>query len=249
MQRLLLLGKETSRLGQVEQRELKSASLCLSVGSDPESPALAYKGHKDFPNEDAALALYDGHRWIFAVADGHLGHEVSHRLISALADSESIPARLGQLSLWLGQEGLLVDEAGGSTLLVVCFDEASGAGFGLSFGDCTMATFDSERITIRNRLNATYLRSGEPLPIELGQPFQFNLPRREMLLLFTDGVNECCYRDPQRSVQLAHLEKLRQNCDGSATRLARSVMDLALAGADGQPGGQDNIAVVAYLRP
>lgn len=247
MERLILLGQDVPVLGQIVERSLARVSICLSAGADPESPSFAYKGSKDFPNEDGAVVLKDGPRWLLAVADGHMGHYVSHRLLEALHEScASVPARLGQLSLWLSSEEWLQDEMGGSTLLVACHDESTGGVFGLSFGDCTLATVGPQGVAVRNKLSDTYVRADGPIPIEMGQAFQFTLAADELLLLFSDGVNECCYRDPHRSVQLRHIEELASGAGGDPSRLARALTELALTGVDGHPGGQDNVAVVAY---
>jgi hypothetical protein len=249
MERLLLLGQDAPVLGQIVQRSLGPVSVCLSAGADPQSPSFAYKGHKDFPNEDGAVVLKDGPRWLLAVADGHMGHEVSHQLLESLhASCAQVPARLGQLSLWLSSQDWLQNQFGGSTLLVACLEEATGGVFGLSFGDCTLATVSARGSELRNKLNETYLRAGGPIPVEMGQAFQFTLAADELLLLFSDGVSECCYRDPHRSIQQRHIENLAAEAGGDPIRWARALTELALAGVDGHPGGQDNVAVVAYAR-
>ena len=78
-------------------------------------------------------------------------------------------------------------------------------------------------------------------------PFQFQLePEEEILLLYTDGVNECCYRDPHRSVQLQHLEALYEAHAPDPAALVEALMQLALAGVDGHAGGQDNIVIIGF---
>lgn len=248
----MLLGQDVPLLGQIVQRDLGSASLCLSAGGDSDSPSFAFKGNKENnPNEDAALILRDGQRWLFSVADGHFGHAVSHHLIETIANHcQAIPTRLGQLSLFLSSEQLIAEAPGGSTLLVACLDEATGSTFGLSFGDCSLLTIGQNGVTVRNKLSDAFVYcDGQPLPLELAQSFQFTLGPQEILMLYTDGVNECCYRDPQRSVQMSHIEALGREAGGSCSRLARAVAELALTGVNGHPGGQDNIAILAYRLP
>ena len=64
-------------------------------------------------------------------------------------------------------------------------------------------------------------------------------------MVASDGVLECCYRDPARSVQLSHLAQLWR--ESPREEFVSNVIGLALKGVDGHPGGQDNIAVLAYL--
>jgi hypothetical protein len=246
MQRLAMIGRDYPDLGSVSLQSLDKSIGCISAGSDTNSPSFAYKGHKDCPNEDGLVILKDGDNWLLAVTDGHLGHESSHALLDGLARLAKIPARLGPLSLALSAGDWLEDSAGGTTLLVACCNGASGNVFGLSFGDSSLITLGPGGAKVKNQLNETYLRGGEPISVEDGSPFQFQLKAGETLLLYTDGVNECCYRDPFRSVKLGHLEELYLQHREKPADFTRALMDLALAGVDGNPGGQDNIVIIAY---
>lgn len=247
MKKLTLYGRDYPVLGAVAQQTLNGAHALLSVGSDADSPARSFKGDQNNPNEDALLIVQDGPNWLFAIADGHFGHHLSHMLIDYLAQTRaSLPSRLGQLALWL--TGLEIPESlpGGSTLLVACAQESTGEVFGFSFGDCSLVSVDAEEISARNRLNDVYIRADSPLDLEQASHFQFRLKPGQTLLLFSDGINECCYRAPQRSVQLSHLHQLYRQNETDLGQVAAEIVQLALAGVDGQPGGQDNIALIAW---
>jgi hypothetical protein len=74
----------------------------------------------------------------------------------------------------------------------------------------------------------------------------FDLPPGPgLLLLCTDGVFECCYRQPQRSIQNAHLLALAARVGLDPKIYADALLELALQGVDGNPGGEDNIAIIA----
>ena len=246
MQQLSLLGRDYTALGDLAQRGLEGASACLSAGSDPDSPSFAYKGDKAFPNEDGLLILKEGSRWLFAVADGHLGHGCSHSLLESLSQPrQGLPTRPGQLALWLSNIEWPDDALGGTTLVAACLEETTGEVFGFSFGDSSIVTLGPAAPRVHNRLNDVYLRAEQQIPMEFAVPFRFQMTAGEALLIYTDGVNECCYRDPFRSVQLNHLHELHIQNPGAAA-LARAVTELALRGVDDSPGGQDNVALIAW---
>lgn len=236
-------------MGEVEERHLRTAIACLSAGSDADSPSMQHKGSKACVNEDALAVVAADSRWLFALADGHHGHELSHQLVQGLSEIQSIPNRLGQLSLWLAGQNLETSEAGGSALLIAVLDENSGAVFGFSFGDCSIVTVGAEGVRWRNAPNQVYLRAGQPIPIELAGTFDFTLKKDEVLLLFSDGINECCYRNAHLSIQAGHIKQLHLELAGDVRAFGKSLVNLALTGVDGNPGGQDNVSVVAYARP
>ena len=241
-----MIGRDYPELGSIFLDSLGRAHGCISAGRDPDSPSFAYKGSKESPNEDGLVILKEGDLWFLAVADGHLGHHSSHALLDGLAELPQIPSRLGPLSLALSAGEWVDDTDGGTTLLVACCDQKSGSVFGISFGDSSLVTLGPAGARVRNQLNDTYIRGGGPIEVEAGRPFQFQLAPGELLLLYTDGVNECCYRDPFRSVKLQHLEQLHEKFPGDSAQLTRGLMELALQGVDGNPGGQDNIVIVAW---
>lgn len=242
----MMLGQQHAVLGEISQGKLGPLAACISVGSDAQSPSLAFKGDKAHPNEDGLLALRDGPRWLLAVADGHLGHQASHFLLEDLAARcKVIPSRLGQLSVLLSGLEWPSQIGGGTTLLLACLDETTRRVAGFSFGDSSLLAVSSRGVRLGNRHDDNFIRPPLGIAVENGSPFELQLDPSEMLLLFTDGINECCYRDPARSIQFQHIEKLWGEAPGNV-ELAQKLTKLALEGVDGYPGGQDNVAVLAY---
>ena len=245
-----MIGRDYPDLGVFSLQALDGVQGCISAGSDSNSPSFAYKGDKGLcPNEDGLVILKEGELWLLAVADGHLGHESSHALLDGLSKLSKVPPRLGPLSLALSSGDWIDETAGGSTLLVACCDESTGSVFGLSFGDSSLVTLGANGAQVRNQPNDSYLRGGGPIEVELGLPFQFQLSPGETMLLYTDGVNECCYRDPFRSIKLQHLDQVHEENREDPAGLTQALMKLALDGVDGNPGGQDNIVIVAFPFP
>ncbi len=246
MQSLLLLGTDCKTLGDVKTGRLGPVTVALSPGSQGDSPALVHKGRSDEPNEDALLVLHEPGRWLFAVADGHHGIEASHAILEDLCEHcRSVPTKLGQIALLLMQLPAWEEGgASGSTLVIASLEEASGKVCGFSFGDSSLATVRGGQLRVWNQHNAEFLRLEGPPPMDQAQPFEFVLQPEEMLLLFTDGVNECCYRDPHRSLQPEHFQRGLAAPEGPAEGLCRQ----ALAGAEPHPGGQDNIAIICFSR-
>ena len=244
-----MIGRDYPDLGSIHQQQLGRVQACISAGSDPNSPSFAFKGDKVCPNEDGLVVLKDGERWLLAVADGHLGHHSSHALLDGLSRLPTIPSRLGQLSLALSTGEWIDDTAGGTTLLVMCIDINTGVGFGLSFGDSSLVILGSSGARVINDLNQSVLSGGGPIDVENGRSFQLKLAASELLVLYTDGVNECCYRDPFRSIRLQHLDQLYTQHHTDQAELTRSLTELALSGVDGHPGGQDNVVVLSLSLP
>lgn len=246
MHKLPVIGSFYTEYNRLEILRVGHLVSAISVGKDPNSPSMV---HKHEPNEDSALICEDGSWALLAVADGHYGG-AAHRLINSLADGcQSVPQRVSGLSmlLWNGFPASPQDRSG-TTLLVACLDTSTGSGFGFSFGDCMLLTVGATRATLRNAINDCYLHGGTPPPLDATQPFTFQLEPGEGLLMFSDGVNECCYREPHKSVQLSHIQQLFCAAEGDTEKWVRSVTQLALDGVDGEPGGQDNITVLGWIR-
>jgi hypothetical protein len=80
---------------------------------------------------------------------------------------------------------------------------------------------------------------------ELADTFSFTASPGDLLLAYTDGIDECHYRRPETSVTPQIMAELRRETGGEPEAYVRRLVELALSGVDGHPGGQDNLAVVA----
>lgn len=223
-------------------------ALALSVGAEADSPAQRFKADPAHPNEDALVALDDGERCLLAVADSHFGHHASHVIIAGLARLAVIPPEPIALAAALdGIDAALVDDDhSASTLCVAVFHRASQRGFGLSIGDSTFAVVGPERLPVaRNRHSRAYVHPGRDRRISRrAEAFRFTAAPGDLLLAFTDGIDECHYRRPETSLRPEHLQAIFAEAGPDPARYARRLVQRALAGVDGNPGGQDNIALV-----
>lgn len=246
MERVVLSGIEHPEYDVVASRTVSGIVACLCAGRDVQSSSLVHKRH---PNEDSILICAHDGRALLALADGHHG-DGGDRLIRFLAERcQAIPPRLSGISLLLLEPfSAGSEELSGTTLLVACLDTNTGEVFGFSFGDSTILSVGPDGCKVHNQLNDVYLYGERPIPLENARPFSFKLAQGEGMMLFTDGVNECCYRDPSRSVKLHHVESAFASAGGDANVWAQAVTQLALDGVDGHPGGEDNVAVLAYIR-
>jgi serine/threonine protein phosphatase PrpC len=206
----------------------------------------------DSPNEDALLVIDEGSRTLLAVADAHYGARASHvileRLAAAARPLPSDPLALLGLLPSLADPAESIGDASETTLLVACLDRDSASGFGFSMGDSTLVVLGLHEPPRRvNRKDATYVAACVPdsLDPRRAREFSFDVRPGELVLAYTDGLNECHYRRPETSVQLHHMESLLIRTGGEPAVLVQALAELALAGIDGNPGGQDNLALVA----
>ncbi|MFN3202943.1 MAG: SpoIIE family protein phosphatase [Bradymonadia bacterium] len=244
------LGRDHGRYKALHQGAIGDRAACaISVGSDPFSPSVQFKRDPDVPNEDALLGYDDGTRIVMAVSDAHFGPFASHALI------ERLPAALEGVT---EAEGLMQavaathredddpQEESEATLLVVIFDRATGRGFGVSFGDSSAVAVGPEGGRRLNGKLNTFISPAWPgtLGAHNAETFEFECTGGELLMVFTDGIDECHYRQPETSVSLDDIVDLyRQN--GTQPRIyTRRLAMRALNGVGDHPGGQDNIALV-----
>ena len=86
-------------------------------------------------------------------------------------------------------------------------------------------------------------------PGTLGDPsvrrFTFRVRAGGLLVAFTDGVDECHYANPQTSIRASHHAALFAEVGPNPRSYVRRLAGLALSGVDGNPGGEDNLAIVA----
>lgn len=247
LSQVLLSGQEHVHLGAVAWEGLDGVHVGLSAGQSPAAEAAA---QKLYANEEAVALLGDGQRVLVALCDGHqgsAGHVLAREILSR-AQGE-LPNSLSQLSRLLLEPFAGCEPGSGTTLLLVCIELASGRVFGLSFGDSSALVLTSRGCTVLNRHSDNYLHPHQPTRFELASTFSYLLGPGEGLLLYSDGLNECCYGQPSRSLQLRHLWECFWNADQQAQGWASAVAAQALAGVDGHPGGQDNLSLVAWVRP
>ena len=79
----------------------------------------------------------------------------------------------------------------------------------------------------------------------MADAFRFEATRGDLLLAYTDGIDECHYREPETSVTPQIMAQLWRETGSQPEAYVRRLVELALAGVGDHPGGQDNLAVVA----
>ena len=242
--KLMLLGVNYSNYGEVCLKSLGEAVACISTGADRESPSLGFKGDPNHPNEDALLVRRKGSRYLMAVADSHFGNQASHVLMQRLAGAPFPVSEVELLQTVMEiQEPELVHGAG-STLVVTLVDRDKGAGVGFSAGDSSLITIGSEGLTHHVPHNHRFYYFQQPLSEDEWCRFEYRLSPGNVVLLFTDGVNECHYRNPETSIQDSHIWELWERADGDVEGFVGLLAQLALDGVVGHPGGQDNVALI-----
>jgi len=248
----LVLGCDHDQYGSYECGQVSASTMfAISVGADKTSPSRQFKGDLAVPNEDGLLVVEHGSRVLMAVADGHFGAEASQEILAALAeDLGLIPRSTEELRRFL--EGLGDRErrsySAETTLLVAVFDRETRLGFGVSYGDSSLALVGSagyRGADIAKEMKFVSFSEPESFAEVHSQQFEFTAEPGDLVLAFTDGVDECHYRHPETSVTPDLMQSLFEISGDDTEGYVRAVVELALAGVDGNPGGQDNIALVA----
>lgn len=249
---LLLLGRGHQRYGLVTSAGLGDrAAVAICVGDDPDSPSNRFKHDPDVRNEDA-LCVHDAGGWVaFAVADAHFGPDASHFLVEQLhrAWLRERPTEGDHLLELVASplEEYESETRSESTLVAVVFDRVTGRGFGVSFGDSSFMVLGPGRDPeVINERNGVYVRPSDFVPP--AARFEFDADPSDLLLAFTDGVDECHYRSPATSVRPDRIAAIARAGRYVPLWTAQAIAAAALRGVDGHPGGQDNIAIVAVLR-
>jgi hypothetical protein len=157
-------------------------------------------------------------------------------------------ALLGELFALAGSESTPPTESE-TTLLVAVWDRAAAHGFGLSFGDdSSLVVVGTDRPPQRvNRKTTSHVGPWDRSSFDPGRAHEltFWARRGELAVAFTDGIDECHYREPETSVQPEHLQGLLVDSEGDAERFVRKLTELARGGVAGHPGSEDHIALVA----
>jgi serine/threonine protein phosphatase PrpC len=135
-----------------------------------------------------------------------------------------------------------------TTLVVVIVDRARGVAYGVSVGDSSAVVVGLESgVRWLTSPTRTYLdpnATSETLEPAL-TTFEAPVRKGEVVLAFSDGVNECRYGVPDESIQASHLESFTIRAGGNVERLVEELSSAALAGVDGHRGGEDNVAIAA----
>lgn len=247
----LLLGEAHGSYGQVHAESVGDrTAAAISVGSDADSPSLQFKADLETPNEDA-LCVIETPTWAgFAVADAHFGPESSHVLLTRLDAiwSKIQPTdidHLGQMIEFL-RNGDPPQTTSETTLLVVYYDRVARTGYGVSFGDSTFMIAGPDRTPLPvNERDFRYVSTADRGSLRNGLPFRFEAQPGELLLAFTDGVNECHYREPATSVNLDDIADTAAYLSYDPRSSVEAIAQLALDGVRGNPGGEDNLAIIA----
>jgi len=250
-----LLGEHHPRFGdlRVEDQAGGRTAAAISAGSDGPYGAAIFKADLHVPNEDACGAVDDAERTLLVVADGHHGHRASHDLVTrALAldvprDTLELLGALRHLAAVDGPQDLSA-----STLLLAVCDRRRGRGFGASFGDSSLVLLDrgAQPLPVTQK-DERYVSPRNPAGLDprRAQEFEFAAPPDSLLVAFTDGVDECCYRAPERSLGLGDIGDLLDRVGREEAELTRRFTDAlaraALQGLQPDAGGQDNLAIVA----
>ena len=247
----LLLGRDNPALDTYTARVQRggSTAAAISAGSSP-----SLKGQLEVPNEDALLVVDEGARTLLAVCDAHFGHESSHELLERLGGLERPLARnpvaLFDALLAAVDPSETARYASETTLLAAVWDRDAQAGFGFSFGDSTLMVLGLEATPQPcNRKSSLYVRPCAPASLEPRRCHEFEFRARpgELIVAFTDGINECHYGRPDTSIQPRHMQAVLIRSGSDPEPFVRGLTELALSGVEGNPGGEDNIALITSL--
>lgn len=249
---LTCLGTDHGTYGQVHIEDCGvQCTAAISVGSDENSPSKKYKGDKDKLNEDALFVYESDDCIVLAVADAHFGWSSSHDLIelvqrSILQSRPKTPEELAQRVAQFESSGSPFPNSD-TTLLIAVHNRITNQGFGLSFGDSTLAIVGPKQTgAALNPHNTHYVSPERPYTLETRRAklFRFEADPGDLILAFTDGIDECNYREAELSLRPRHLLQLYSEFGAQPRKYATALIDWALRGVDGHPGGQDNIALI-----
>ncbi len=251
--RILLLGQNFGQYGAVSSTRVGSqAAVGITVGSDEDSPSNQYKYNPDVMNEDT-LCMIAAPDWIgMAVADAHYGEESSHMLLGRLHDiwakvKPRDPAHLQEMMEFLRQ-GEPARTESETTLLVSIYDRDARTGFGINYGDSSFAIGGPSRVPVHlNQREHKFVSAADPGSFREGTHFSFSAEPGEMLLAYTDGIDGCHYGFSETSIQPEHIHQIMTESSFDPLDTINAILSLALTGVDGNPGGQDNIAVAAAI--
>lgn len=248
--RILLVGEDFGEYGTISSARVGTqASAGISVGSVTDSPSQQWKFDSRVMNEDSLCVIEAGTWSGYAVADAHYGPEASHMLISRLDEiwAKVRPKSLDHLAQMLEflRQGDPARTDSETTLLAVVYDRTERTGFGISFGDSSFVLAGpGHTATPVNGRDNRYVTARSARSLRNGNGFAFSANPGDMMMAFTDGIDECHYRSAATSVQPHHILEIANNADGDTLQVVNELSALALSGVDGNPGGEDNIALI-----
>lgn len=236
-------------------RPLTSCS--ISVG---DVSVLSRKGDTTVPNEDCLYAYDDGRYAVHIIADGHHGFEASHDFVEALAGvyDDRGPTLDPTEALELIYKAALVKTgpdsvvpASRSTLLIARLDRREGRLQGVNIGDSALFIGSVETGVQRAiEPNTFYSAPWESELLDYSSPshsFSIETTSGEWILSCSDGVTECHYGNPETSIHPSDIESIMIRACGSPDAFVESLASLSLMGVRGNPGGQDNVAIIASV--
>jgi len=137
-----------------------------------------------------------------------------------------------------------------TTLVVAVVDRPAREVWGVSLGDSSaMAVGLHTGARWLTRATHIYASPADAASLAAARVSVFRAPVTpgEFVVVFSDGVNECEYRSPETSIGIRHIESLSLRARGNPEHFVDLLAQLALAGVDGHPGGEDNVALAAAL--
>ena len=252
-----MLGKNYNTYGEISLCNIKDDISCaICIGGDKNSPSLTFKGDVKTANEDAVFAALHEDLAILAVADSHFGHWASDTIMTYLAEHmhdmhnlESFSNQPEDLFKIMFEQYSDDKEFSETTLIFVTININTGAGTGLSFGDSSAMIVNHLNHKRVNTKNHIYIspNTAPDMFKSMANEFYFTLAPGDVILLFTDGIDECHYGYPETSITDQHIHNLFLANNSGIQSFTSSLASLALQGVNGNPGGQDNLAIASML--
>lgn len=233
---LHLSGVDHITYGELHLEQQGPLVAAMSVGADRASPSLEFKG--EAPNEDALSGRDDGRFARLVVADSHFGSQASHELVAAI---HRAPYDVATPPVVLPQPAVDGSE---TTLTTVWLDRFRGVAHVQWFGDSLAIVLRADQLPLVLVEADDEFITPQAFGWTEARSVAVQVQAGDVLLAFSDGVNECHYRRPQTSVNLHHVQALFDEAAGLVD-FVEELGRLALRGVDEHPGGQDNIAIVA----
>jgi serine/threonine protein phosphatase PrpC len=175
--------------------------------------ATTIKGIKEF-NEDSVMVATRRASTRVCVADGHWGADAAHHSTQFWNELAVFPVDMnhsivatreleGTLFKAFGRAGMNEDKDQTPESAFVALELIGVDMRFVSYGDCRMMVIRDKRIIIRNEPQQTWIGAfsflglRKRLPIGKALEFQqHQLKRGDILLLFSDGIDECTYEVP-----------------------------------------------------